>query len=169
MARPTSRVSGVLMMSGPLAPFADAYEFALSERGYTQRTAVGQLRQVARLSCWLEERGLTAAELNIDRIEEFLVDQRAGGRHRSGWSRPALMCLVDVLHAMGVVAVDRPAVPVSATELLLEDFVRHLVSERGLAAGTIRGYVGHAQRFLNGLWASPRIVEGCLLMVAFSH
>ena len=43
MARPTSRVSGVLM-TGPLAPFQDAYEFALNERGYTQRTAVGQLR-----------------------------------------------------------------------------------------------------------------------------
>jgi len=140
MARPTSRVSRVLM-TGPLAPFADAYGFALSERGYTQRTAVGQLRQVARLSRWLEVKGLTVAELNVDRMEEFLVDQRAGGRHRAGWSRPGLMCLLDVLRAMGVVAVEEPAVPASATEMLLDRFTRHLVGERGLAAGTIRGYV----------------------------
>ena len=34
MARPTSRVSRVLM-TGPLAPFADAYAAELRERGYT--------------------------------------------------------------------------------------------------------------------------------------
>ncbi len=157
MARPTSRVSRVLM-TGPLAPFADAYGVALSERGYTQRTAVSQLRQMARLSCWLEVRGLTAAELSVDRVEEFLVIQRAGGRHRAGWSRPALVCLLDVLRAVGVVAVDESAVSVSATEMLLDGFARHLVGERGLAAGTIRGYVRHARRFLDGL--SP----GCALV-----
>ncbi len=157
MARPTSRVSRVLM-TGPLAPFADAYGLPLSERGYTQRTAVNQLRQVARLSCWLEVGGLTVAELSVDRVEEFLVVQRAGGRHRAGWSRPGLVCLLDVLRAMGVVAVDEPAVSASATEMLLDGFARHLVGERGLAAGTIRGYVRHAQRFLDGL--SP----GCALV-----
>jgi integrase/recombinase XerD len=150
MARATSRVSGVLM-TGPLAPFADAYGVALSERGYTQRSAVSLLRQMARLSCWLEERGLAAAELSVARVEEFLVVQRAGGRHRSGWSRPGLVCLVDMLNAVGVVAVDESAMSASATEMLLDGFTRHLVGERGLAAGTIGGYVRHAQRFLVGL------------------
>jgi len=158
MARATSRVSRVLM-TGPLAPFADAYGLALSERGYTQRTAVNLLRQVARLSCWLEARGLTVAELSIDRVEEFLVVQRAGGRHRAGWSRPGLVCLVDVLRAMGVVAVDESAVSASATEMLLDGFARHLVGERGLAAGTIRGYVRHAQRFMDGLSSDCALVD----------
>jgi hypothetical protein len=39
MARPTSRVSRVLM-TGPLAPFADAYWAELRERGYTVRSTV---------------------------------------------------------------------------------------------------------------------------------
>jgi len=43
MATPSSRVSRVLM-TGPLTPFADHYAFELSERGYTARTAVNQLR-----------------------------------------------------------------------------------------------------------------------------
>ena len=52
MVIPTSGVSRVLM-TGPLAPFADAYRVELLERGYTVRTSVGELRQVARLSGWL--------------------------------------------------------------------------------------------------------------------
>ena len=158
MAKPTSRVSRVLM-AGPLAPFADAYGLALSERGYTQRTAVGQLRQVARLSRWLEVRGLTVAELSVDRVEEFLVDQRAGGRHRASWSRPGLLCLLDMLRVLGLLADERPSRAVSPTEMLLAGFERHLVAERGLAVGTVRGYVGHVQRFLDGLSPSGALVE----------
>ncbi len=82
MARPTSRVSRVLM-TGPLAPFADAYGVALSERGYTQRTAVSQLRQMARLSCWLEARGLTAAE-RPSRFSVAVLRRRQAWRFRRG-------------------------------------------------------------------------------------
>jgi len=71
-------------MTGSLAPSADAHGLAMSERGHAQRTAVNQLRQVARLRCWLEVTGLAVVELNIDRLEEFLVVQRGGGRHRAG-------------------------------------------------------------------------------------
>jgi Phage integrase, N-terminal SAM-like domain len=87
MARPTSRLSRVLM-TGPLAPFADKYGQELKERGYTPHTTVNQLRQVARLSRWLEASGFTVTELNGERVEEFLAFQRAGGRHRASWSRP---------------------------------------------------------------------------------
>lgn len=78
MARPTSRVSRVLM-TGPLASFADAYRVELRGRGYTVQSTVCQRRQVARLSCWLEARGLTAAELSGTRVDEFLVWQRGEG------------------------------------------------------------------------------------------
>ena len=58
MARPTSRISRVLM-TGPLAPFADAYRAELHRRGYTPRTMIGELRQAARFSGWLGADGLT--------------------------------------------------------------------------------------------------------------
>lgn len=138
-------------MTGPLAPFADAYGLELRERGYTERTAVGQLRQVARLSRWLEARGLTAAELSSERVEEFLAFQRSTGRFRSQWSRPGLVCLLDVLGSLEVVAAEEPSPPVSPTEVVLGAFERHLLAERGLAGGTVRGYVSHARRFLDGL------------------
>ena len=86
MVKAKSRVSGVVM-TGPLAPFRDAYRMELSTRGYTARSVVPQLRQVGRLSQWLQGRGLTAAQLDEGQVEEFLVAQRAEGRHRSQWSR----------------------------------------------------------------------------------
>jgi integrase/recombinase XerD len=107
MAGPASRVSRVLM-TGPLAPFADAYAAELRERGYTPLTTVNELRQVGRLSCWLAAGGFGADELSRDLVEEFLVWQRAGRRHRSEWSRPGLVCLLDVLRRLGVLAVEEP-------------------------------------------------------------
>ena len=57
MARPKSRVCRVLL-TGPLAPFVEAYSAELKARGYTPLTTVNQLRQVARLSRWLQVDGL---------------------------------------------------------------------------------------------------------------
>jgi integrase/recombinase XerD len=88
MSRPASRVSRVVM-TGPLAPFADAYRAELKERGYTALTAVNELRQMARLSRWLEASGLTAADVSGERVEQFLAVQRAEGR-RGACSLPSL-------------------------------------------------------------------------------
>jgi hypothetical protein len=114
-------------MTGPLAPFADAYRVELRGRGYTVQSTVCQLRQVARLSCWLEARGLTAAELSGARVDEFLVWQRGEGRYRSQWSRPGLRCLLDVLRRLGVLAAEEPAVTSSPTGVLLACFERYLL------------------------------------------
>ena len=87
MADPVSRVSRVLMR-GPLAPFAEEYGCEPLARGYTARTAVNQLRQVSRLSCWLGDHGLGASDVAEDRISGFLAFQRAaGGTGRSGPGR----------------------------------------------------------------------------------
>jgi site-specific recombinase XerD len=106
---------------------------------------------VGRLSRWLEASGLSAADLSGERVEEFLDWQRAGGRHRSGWSRPGLVCLLDVLRRLGVLAAEGLASSSSPTDLLLASFERYLLTERGLAAGTVGGYVTHARWFLDGL------------------
>lgn len=149
MARPTSRVSGVVV-TGALAPYVAAYGRQLGARGYTRRSVVNESRQVARLSRWLEANGLTAAELNGARIEEFLDFQRGTGRFRSQWSRPGLLCMLEVLRGLGVAA-EEPPPPGSPKRDLLARFERFLLAERGLAAGTVRGYVAHAGRFLDGL------------------
>jgi site-specific recombinase XerD len=138
-------------MTGPLAPFADAYRVELRGRGYTVRSTVCELRQVARLSCWLAARGLTATELSGARVDEFLVWQRAEGRYRSQWSRPGLRCLLDVLRGLGVAVAEEPVAPCSPTDVLLAGFERYLLAERGLAAGTVVLYLRSARRFVDGL------------------
>ncbi len=158
MPRPASRLSRV-GVTGPLAPFAETYRRELRRRGYTPRSAVNELRQAARLSRWLEERGLAVARLNRERVEEFLAFQRAGGRHRSEWSRPGLWCLLDVLEKLGELERGERASIASPTEALLASFETYLLRERALAPGTVRGYVDHARRFLGGLPAGTSLAE----------
>ena len=150
MVVPASRVSRVVM-TGPLAGFAEAYVLELRQRGYTPLTSVNQLRQVGRLSSWLATQGLGVAELTPGRVEEFLAVQRAVGRHRSQWSRPGLLCLMEVLAGLGVIGADPPPPTASPTDELLESFAHYLRTERALTAGTVGLYVDHARHFLAGI------------------
>jgi integrase/recombinase XerD len=153
-----TRVSRVLM-TGPVAPFADAYRAELLERGYTPLSTVNELRQVARFSRWLEAGGLTVAEVSDVRVEEFLACQRASGCDRHSLSRPGLRCLLDVLRGLGVLAAEEPAAASSPADVLLAGFERYLLAERGLAAGTVVLYRASARRFVDGL-SSDRGLAG---------
>lgn len=157
MARSTKRVSRVVV-TGPLAPFADAYRNELKARGYTPLTAVNQQRLVGRLSRWLKASGLNVSELSIERVEEFRTAELTSGRHRSSLSRPGLRCLVEVLEGLGVLAAEEPPKG-SSNEQLLTAFERHLLVERSLATGTARGYVNHARRFLDGLSSDQELAD----------
>ena len=148
MARPTSRVSRVVVR-GPLAPFVEAYREALKERRYTPLSAVNLQRQMAELSRWLEADGVGVERVDEVCVELFLSSELAGGRHRASLSRPGLVCLVEVLRDLGVVPPAVEATP-SPMEALLGSFRRYLLSERGLAAGTVCGYVDRAARFMAG-------------------
>jgi integrase/recombinase XerD len=158
MARPTSRVSRVLM-TGPLAPFADSYRVELGRRGYTPLSTVTELRQVARFSRWLEAGGLTVAEVSEVRVAEFFEWQRANWRHRQSWSCPGLRCLLDVLRGLAVLAVEESAVAASRTDVLLARFERYLIAERGLAAGTVTLYLACVRRFVEGLAPDRGLVD----------
>jgi len=148
MATPTNRVCSVKVL-GPLAPFADAYRQELKDRGYAPLAAAEKLRQLARLSCWLEERRLTARSLTCALLDEFVAEQRALGRV-AYCRRPGLIALFDVLRGLGVLEPE-PGTCGSRAEELLASFGRYLLSERGLAACTAEAYVAYARRFLEGL------------------
>jgi integrase/recombinase XerD len=118
-------------MTGPLAPFADAYSAELRERGYRPLSIVNELRQVGRLSRWLEAGGLSVADLSGGRVEEFLAWQRAGGRHRCQWSRPGLACLLEVLRGLGVLVAEDAVAAGSPVDLLLASFERSCLLSAG--------------------------------------
>lgn len=157
MVRLTGSVSTV-MVAGPLAPFADAYEEELRERGYAPRTIVTQQRQVARLSGWLEAGGLTVAALSGECLEQFCNARSVGGSGAS-CSRQGLIALLDVLRGLGVIELESPPGVDSKDELLLASFGDYLLGERGLAAGTALAYAGYARRFLGGLFGDGELSQ----------
>lgn len=165
MARPT-RVSRVLV-TGPLAAFADGYREALEVRRYTPLSAVNLLRQVRQLSRWLEAQSLGLEQLDETCIDAFVSDQRARGREAT-LSRPGLSCLLEFLRDRGVVRAPVPPAP-SPTEELMDAFRCYLLAERGLVPGTVRGYVDGARRFVAGLGlgglgdVTPAVVTAAVL------
>src|SRR5664279_1065268 len=173
MAGTASRVNRVVLVTGPLAPFSDAYGAELERRGYTPWSVVFELRQVARLSCWLEACGLPVGSLTRARIEQFVGEQRgqSPGRH---CSVKGLVTLLDVLCARAVLEPERPAPPSTPTDVLLGAFRDYLLAERSLAASTAASYVGDVRRFLDGLAgddvalvaATARDVTGAVLREA---
>jgi integrase/recombinase XerD len=58
-----------------------------------------------------------------------------------------------------VLAVEEPAAPSSPTDLLLARFERYLLTERGLAIGTVVLYQASARGFLDGLPPDRGLVE----------
>jgi integrase/recombinase XerD len=147
MAEPTSRVQGV-QITGPLAPFADDYRVKLKGRGYTPRSVTSELRHLARLSRWLDERRLGAADLSNERLSQFFSEMP---RRRDGGcvcSRRALTQVLEVLEEHGLERVGAKGTPASPSEVLLMSYERFLLQERSVALSTATIYLARARRFL---------------------
>jgi site-specific recombinase XerD len=151
MAKP-SRVR----VTGPLAPHAAGFRGELKQLGYTPNGASNQLQLLAHASRWLDSQGLGVDELTPSRVVEFLAQRRAEG-YTLWLSARAMMPMLDYLRRIGVIATPAPAVPVTEAEELHEHYRAYLVQERGLAAGTIAGYLHVARLFF-----AARAVDGQL-------
>ena len=152
MAEPAGSVQGV-QITGPLAPFADDYRVKLRERGYTPRSIIGELRHLACLSRWLDERQLDTADLGNERLEQFLSEmprRRDGG---SACSRRALIQVLEVLEEHGLERLEAKEARTSPGEVLLASFERFLLQERAVTLSTAAIYVARARRFL--VWPAP--------------
>jgi integrase/recombinase XerD len=142
MSGPKSKAAAVVV-TGPLASFKTAYGAELHELGYTPLGAVKQLRQVARLSRWLELSGMGAADLSEEVLERFLAVRPC----LVGSSSPGLAALRAVLRRAGVAVEAGQRVSSSANDLL-DSFRHHLLVERGIGISTADRYVEYARRFL---------------------
>ena len=89
-------------------------------------------------------------ESRADRAVSGLAARPVGAIAVSGRGRGWSVCW-RCLRGLGVLAAERPALGRSPIDLLLSSFERYLVSERGLAAGTVVGYLRHARWFVEGL------------------
>lgn len=138
--------SSRVRVSGPLERYAPGFLAELVGVGYKRPSAVCQLRLMGHLSRWLEEAGLALEELSSAKAAGFLAARRAAG-YRSLTSPKGLEPLLGYLRGLGVVPLaDQPVL--SAVELLLERYRDYLLVERGLVAGTARGYVDLVRPFV---------------------
>ena len=132
---------------GPLQPYVAGFRDELKRLGYRPNAASSQLQLMAHLSRWLEQRRLDLSELNRQRLDEFLVDRRGEGY--TMWLSPrALVPMLGFLRGLGVVPDAVSVVPETAADELIGVFFSYLMSERGLASGTVVGYVSVARLFL---------------------
>ena len=146
-------------MSGPLVPFAAGFAGELAGQGYLAAPAAVQVQLMAHLSRWLESEGLDAAGLDEAVLERFVAARRAAG-YSNLYSRRALVPLLGYLRGLGVV--DEPvAVAETAVDVLLDRYRDYLVVERGLDAGTARGYLQKVRPFIEGRLRGDRLdLEG---------
>jgi site-specific recombinase XerD len=141
-----------MVVTGSLAPYADGFRDDLAARGYAARSIGEQMRMVAHLSAWLADRELQVAGLTTEVIAEF-VRVRRGGGYRVGRTPRALGPLLGYLRGLGALAQAGPRVAETATEMLLAEFRRYLIEERGLASASVRAYLHYAEMFLTELGA----------------
>jgi integrase/recombinase XerD len=140
---------------GPLAAHSTSgFRRELVRLGYRPNAVCGQLQLMAHASRWLAAHGLAADDLTPARVEEFLAHRRAEG-YRLWLSAKAMVPRLGYLRGLGVVPVPAPVAPATEAEQLVEDYRAYLVRERGLAAGTMAGYLHVA-----GLFFSARAVDG---------
>jgi site-specific recombinase XerD len=134
-------------VTGPLALHAAGFRHELARLGYTLNATCDQLRLMAHVSRWLEARGLGVDDLTSGRVEEFLAHRRSEGY--SLWlSAKAMVPMLGYLRGMGAVPTPVRVAAATEAERLGERYRDYLVQERGLAAGTITGYLHVARLFL---------------------
>jgi site-specific recombinase XerD len=133
-------------MSGPLVEYVAGFEAELLRRGYAPSSVAHQLRLVAGLDAWLAARGLDAAAVNEELVERFVAPRRAAGVHLR--SVRSLAPLLGYLREVGVALAVVVEEPVSAVGLLLEDYRRYLLVERGLTSHTAGRYLRLARGFV---------------------
>jgi integrase/recombinase XerD len=138
--------SSRVRVSGPLERYAAGFVAELVESGYRPNAAAVQLRLLAHLSGWLEREGIDPGELREPELERFRANDLAVVR--SLRIADGLVPLLGYLRGLGVVpAAVEPAL--SSAELLLDRYRDYLLVERGLTAGTARGYVDCVRSFVS--------------------
>jgi len=143
-----------IIVGGPLAPFTEGLRSDLAGQGYALDTVVDHVHVLADLSDWLSGRGLAVADLTTQVAEIFLRDRRAAGS-RCGLTPRGLAPVLGFLRRVQAAPAHADVVASMPLDLLLAEYRRYLVGERGLSSGTVRHYLRCAKRFLTWLPGLP--------------
>jgi site-specific recombinase XerD len=125
------------------------YFAEMQVKGFRPGTIALRRQLVAQLSRWLDAQHLGTADVTPERLEAFfaLRRQRARVLHTSP---QALRAFVALLDREGVLPRPVPSPP-GRIDLVMDDYRRYLLRERGIAEAKARNYLDIARRFLGGL------------------
>jgi site-specific recombinase XerD len=133
---------------GPLEPYVTGFAEELLRQGYTRSSAGQHVCFIAHLDRWMQAAGVGLDQLSRPVIERYLAGRRAAG-YREYRSPGALAPLLDYLAPLGVLPAPSE-VRLGPVEELLGRYGDYLLVERGLRAGTVRGYVEGVRPFVAG-------------------
>jgi site-specific recombinase XerD len=125
----------------------DRFAEFVSDLGYSQRMVQFQLGLVAAFARWLQRNGFGVANLDEQRINDFL-NERCRVVRPDGRARSTLVRFLEHLRAEGTVPSTDPKVDDSPLARLESRYERYLRRERGLAEVTIGSYRSLVRRFL---------------------
>lgn len=129
---------------GPLGPFAEGYRVHLEGLGYCFGVVQQRMTQFSQLSRWMESNDVGLAQLDEAQIARFCAARLDRGRKTL--TKPARFGL-PLSFLRSVSAIPPPARSGEPFDVLLEDYARYLVEERGLSAKTVEIHLGTARRF----------------------
>ena len=140
-----------VVVAGPLAAYAAGFCAELERQGYAAQPASELAQLMAHVSRWLDGQGLMPEELTEEVADRFLADRR--GKYRKFRTRRGLRPLLTYLRRIGVVPSAEQAVQDTSADvaLLVEEYRRFLINERGLAEVSILRYLPAVRGFLAGL------------------
>ena len=133
---------------GPLEPYVTGFAEELLRQGYSRSSAGQQVCFIAHLDRWMQASGVGPDQLSRPVIERYLAGRRAAG-YSEYRSPRALAPLLDYLAPLGVLPA-ASEVRLGPVEELLGRYGDYLLIERGLTAGTVRGYVDCVRPFVAG-------------------
>ena len=113
---------------GPLGDYLDRYADWLCERGFCRAAARLHLVQIADFSLWLDRQGLTLNDIQSTVIDSFIEDRRR--RVKPHAERSTLQCFLRLVRPEVCTQVSPP---LNAFQVLLQNFRRHFLEERGAA------------------------------------
>ena len=146
---PVCGVTGTMgqdRFTGPLGPLEAGVRAALGGEGFTPGSIRCVTDTMRRLSCWMEQRGMTADALTPAAAGEFVADSGEMGTARRG-----LGALLRVLRSRGVIPPERDSAGDTAAGKLLAQYRDYLAGERGLAAESVRCYLVQGRKLVDEL------------------
>ena len=138
------QVASSVRVCGPLAGAKPGLIVWMAERRFQPSTTSKHVQRLGLLSRWLDDDGLDPLV-----VDESWIVERLARCDGPGWVRAlsvlSFRLVLEFLRSVGLVPLRSATSPL---EVLLGEYRRWLLVERGLAVLTVNGYVRGAERFL---------------------